>query len=106
MRKPEFGEACLGAAVGAVVGAIGGLVAIGIAPAIMEKNPALLLRSPILALMSWIISVPTGWVVGGQLGPRMNAKGVLPALEIAGGVIGGLVPVVLLALFGWLMATG
>ena len=40
--KPGLGEANLGALVGAVVGATGGLFAVGIAPAIMAKNAALL----------------------------------------------------------------
>jgi hypothetical protein len=106
MRKPSFGEANLGAVVGAVVGAIGGLVAIGIAPAIIYRDPAQLFRTPILALLSWLISTPTGWVLGGQLGPRLSSILNFPNAEIVGGVLGGLLPVGLIGLWGWWMVTG
>ena len=106
MRKPLFGEASLGALVGAVVGAVGGLVAIGIAPAIMTKDPAMLLRRPFLVLMSWVLSTPTGWVIGGQLGPLLGGLLRSSVAEVVGGVVGGLIPVGLLALFGWWLVRG
>jgi hypothetical protein len=105
MRKPGLGESNLGALAGAVVGAIGGLFAIGIAPAIIGRQLALLFHTPILALICWLISGPVGWLIGGQLGPRFGDTFQSERAEIAGGILGGLVPVVLIALWGWYMVT-
>jgi hypothetical protein len=103
--KPGLGEANLGALVGAVVGATGGLFAVGIAPAIMDKNPALLFRYPMVGVVGMLVSGPIGWLVGGQIGPRFGDKFNTQRAEITGGVLGGLVPVVLIALWGWYMKT-
>jgi hypothetical protein len=104
MRNPGFGETNLGALAGAVVGAIGGLFAIGIGPAIVGKNLALLFGTPILALISWVVSGLLGWVLGGQLGPRLGEKLDNQKVEVIGGIIAGLVPVILIAWWGWSMA--
>jgi hypothetical protein len=103
MQKPSFGETNLGALVGAVVGSVGGLFAVGIAPAIVGKSLALLFATPILSLASWIVSGCVGWVIGGQLGPRLGALFRTSRGEIVGGVVGGLIPVVSIALWGWYM---
>ena len=103
MKRPPFGEANLGALSGAVVGAIGGLFAIGIGPAILGKSVALLFGTPILALVCWFVSGPIGWLIGGQVGPRVGQKFNTPRAELVGGAIGGLVPVVLIAIWGWYM---
>jgi hypothetical protein len=103
MRKPPLGEANLGAVAGAVVGAIGGLFAIGIGPAILGKNLALLFGTPILALVCWFVSGPIGWVIGGQVGPRIGEKFNTQRAELIGGALGGLVPVLMIALWGWYM---
>ena len=103
MGNPGFGEANWGALAGAVVGAIGGLFAIGIGPAIASRNVALLFGTPILALICWVVSGLLGWVLGGQVGPRLGEKFDSQKVEIAGGIIAGLVPVVLIAYWGWSM---
>ena len=103
MRNPGFGETNLGALSGAVVGAIGGLFAIGIGPAIVGRNLALLFGTPILALICWVVSGLVGWVLGGQVGPRLGEKLESQKAEIIGGIVSGLVPVVLIALWGWSM---
>jgi len=103
MRKPGFGEANMGAIVGAVIGAIGGLFAIGIGPAVASNNIRLLVGTPILAIFSLAICGIIGWVFGGQIGPRLGSKFNTQRAETIGGIIGGLVPVVLVALLGWYM---
>ena len=103
MRNPGFGEASLGALVGAVVGAIGGLFAIGIGPAIVGQSLAQLFRYPILGLVCWLISGLLGWLLGGQLGPRAGEAFKSQRAEIAAGAIAGLIPVILIALWGWHM---
>lgn len=103
MRKPGFGEANMGAMAGAVIGAIGGLFAIGIGPAIAHGNIRFLVGTPILAIISLLVCGPLGWLIGGQIGPRLGGKFNTQRAETIGGVIGGLVPVILVALWGWYM---
>lgn len=103
MRKPGFGEANLGALAGAVIGGIGGLFAIGIGPAIAGKNIRLLVGTPLLAIVSLLVCAPLGWLIGGQIGPRLGGKFNTQRAETIGGIIGGLVPVILVALWGWYM---
>ena len=74
MRRPSFAEANMGALVGAIVGATGGLFAVGIAPAVIDRNVALLFDTPILGLICFTISGPLGWLIGGQLGPRQQRR--------------------------------
>jgi len=103
--KPSFGESNLGALVGAVVGATGGLFAVGIAPAILERNLATLFSFPWIGLVCMVISGAIGWLLGGQLGPRLGDKYNTQRAEITGGAIAGLVPVTLIALWAWYMKT-
>lgn len=105
MRKPGFGESNVGAMAGAVVGSIGGLFALGLAPAIVGRNITLLFATPILGLFSWLVSLGTGWMIGGQIGPRLGENFRNVKAEAVGGAIGGLIPVVLIALWGWYMIT-
>lgn len=105
MNEPRIGEASKGALAGAVVGAIGGLFAINIGPAIVERNLSLLFSTPILSLISWFISLPLGWVIGGQLGPRLGHWRNSERVEIVMGAIGGLLPVIAIAAFGWYKLT-
>lgn len=105
MRKPGIGEASQGALAGAVVGGIGGLFAVGLAPAIMARNAALLFGTPILGVICWLISLPAGWLIGGQIGPRLGSCFRSQIIELFGGVIGGLIPVAVIAWWGWYMTT-
>ena len=104
MRSPGFGEANMGALIGAVIGAIGGLFAIGIGPAIVGKNIRLLVGTPILAILSLMVCGTLGWIIGGQLGPRLGGKFNTRRAETIGGLMGGLIPVVCVAIWGWYMA--
>ena len=106
MRHPPFGEANMGALAGAVVGAVGGLFAAGIAPAIISGKIAALFATPLLGLICWFVSGPLGWVVGGQVGPRLGEALKSRQAEIIGGILGGLFPVVIIALWGWYMVSG
>ena len=103
MRKPPFGESNMGALAGAVVGAIGGLFAVGIGPAILGKDAALLFATPILGTISLVVSGSLGWVIGGQVGPRLGEKFEHPRAELAGGALAGMVPVILIALWALYM---
>jgi hypothetical protein len=103
--SPSFGGANMGALAGSVAGAIGGLFALGIAPAIISHNPALLFETPILGLASFFISGGLGWLIGGQVGPRIGNKLRFGLAEVIGGAAGGLVPVIALALLGWYLVT-
>jgi hypothetical protein len=105
MRKPRFAEANLGAMVGVGVGAVGGLFALSIARAIIWHDAGLLLATTFLNVVCWLISGIAGWLVGGQLGPRLQP--LLPAGrgEVIGGVLGGLAPVIFFALLGWYLVT-
>ena len=105
MRKPPIGEFNLGSLAGAVVGSIGGLFAVGLPPAILAHNPALLFGTPILGLLSWLVSGLLGWFIGGQVGPRVGDKFYTQQSELLGGACAGLVPVVCIVLWSWYMAT-
>ena len=99
MRKPPLGEYNFGALAGAVVGSIGGLFAIGAVRAILGRNPALLFSTPVLGLVSWAVCGILGWLLGGQIGPRVGEKYYSPRIELVAGGVSGLLPVLLVA--GW-----
>ena len=103
MSERPPGEYSLCAVVGAIVGSIGGLFAIGLPRAIMGQNLALLFATPILALISWLISGLVGWLLGGIIGPRLGTKFQTLSAEICGGVFGGLIPVLLIMAWAWYM---
>ena len=105
MKRPGIGESNMGALAGAIVAAIGGLFAVGIAPAVLARNPALLFGTPILGLICWIVSGPVGWLIGGQVGPLLGEKFQTRRAEMVGGALGGMIPVVLITLWGWYMVT-
>jgi len=105
MRKLGPGEFNLGGLTGAVVGSLGGLFAVGLARAIVGGHIALLFGTPILGIIGFVVSGGVGWLLGSQIGPWLGERYNSPRLEIAGGVIGGLVPSVLIALWGWYMVT-
>ena len=105
MRRPSIAGANMGALVGAIVGATGGLFAVGIAPAVIDRSAASLFGTPILGLICFFISGLFGWLIGGQIGPRFGDLFQPRSAEVLGGVLGGLVPVTLIALWGWYMVT-
>jgi|ERR1041385_4008012 hypothetical protein len=104
MRNPGFGEANLGAMAGAIVGGIGGLFALGVAPAIIARNPAYLVEMPILGLASLAVCGIVGWLLGGQIGYRIGDRLRSEKAEIITGGLSGLIPVILAILFGWYMS--
>jgi len=105
MMQPGEGKSHVGAMAGAIVGAVGGLFALGLAHSILERNPALLFGTPMLSLVSWVISGFSGWFLGGAVGPLIGKLFHSPKAEAIGGAFAGLVPVVLIALWGWYMVT-
>ncbi len=105
MRKPGLGELNLGALAGAVVGSIGGLFAVGLAPAIILRDFARLFGTPKLGMICWLIAGALGWFIGGQIGPRVADRFNINRAELIGGGLGGLIPVILIALWGWYMTT-
>jgi hypothetical protein len=105
MQRPTVGQANLGALVGAVVGAIGGLFAVGIAPAIITGNLARLFAYPKIGVICWLASGAAGWLLGGQIGPMLGDKFNHNRAEVVGGALGGLMPVIVIALWGWYMWT-
>ncbi len=105
MRKPSLGEYNLGAVGGAVVGSIGGLFAVGLPPAILARNLALLFETPILGLICWIVSGLAGWLLGGQVGPRLGEMYRSQQVEILSGAFVGLIPVAGIRWWSWHMTT-
>ena len=97
MRKPPLGEFNLGSLAGAVVGSIGGLFAIGMVRALLARNLALVFETPILGMLSWIVCGVVGWLMGGQIGPRLGETYYSQRVEVLGGALGGLIPVLLVA---------
>ena len=103
--KPALGEASFGAVAGTVVAGVGALFSIGLATAILNHDATLLFRTPILSLASWVVSVPTGWVLGGQVGPRIGERFNSRNAEVIAGGLCGLVPITAIAALGWYLAT-
>ncbi len=103
-EKPRFGEANLGAVAGAVTSAVGGLFAVGLVPAIQTGRAGYLIATPIMSFLCFLVSGPIGWYLGGQAGPRFaeSFKGS-PQAEIFAGAAAGLLPVVVVAWWGWRM---
>ncbi len=104
MRKPPLGEYNLGALAGAIVGSIGGLFAIGAVRAVLGRNIALILSMPLLGMISWLVCGIAGWLIGGQIGPRLGERFYSQRLEMLGGAVGGVLPVLLVALWALYMS--
>ena len=101
IRRPGFGEANLGAVAGVVTGAVGGLLAVGLPLAISGRDPALLVIYRQLAVIGFMICVPVGWLLGGQIGPRLAPVFGEGRGEFIGGILGGLVPVIGIMIWAW-----
>jgi hypothetical protein len=105
MRKVEFEEISLGAVAGAVVASVGGLFIVGIISAIISQDPRVLFQTPIQSLISWLICTPLGWLIGGLIGPRLGERLKSRRAEIISGALGGLLPVLAIAVVGWYIGT-
>jgi hypothetical protein len=105
MKEPSVGKENLGAVIGAVIGAIGGLFAITIPLAVMTGNLQALTVARKLGLVGFVISVPIGWFAGGYLSHALERILSKKAAGITGGIIGGLLPVTGIALYGWHLIT-
>jgi hypothetical protein len=105
MRKPGIGEANLGAMVGVIVGAMGGLVAVAIPLAILRGDIKALSEARTIGLIGFFVSSTFGWLIGGQIAPRLEGLLGERKAGILGGILGGLVPVAGFALWGWYLIT-
>ena len=103
MKTPGFGEMNFGAMAGLAVGSVGGLFILGSLRALVNHNLSLLIDTPILSLISWLVCGAAGWVAGGQVGPRVANRFPTRRSELIGGALGGLVPVLLVGAWGWYM---
>lgn len=103
--EPSVGKENLGAVIGAVIGAIGGLFAIAIPAAIMTGNVQVLSVARKVGLVGFAVSVPIGWFAGGYLSHALEKRLPRKAAGIVGGILGGLLPVGCIALFGWYLVT-
>jgi hypothetical protein len=92
-RGPGLFEATLGALVGAATGGVFGLFAVGIYPAMVTRDLTWFFKTPSLNLISCLVCVPVGWLLGWLLGPPLGKRFNSPKVEIAAGVVAGLVPV-------------
>lgn len=104
--RDDFGRPNYGGMAGAAVGGIGGLFALGLIPAIVSKDPHMIFYTPLLNLICWVISLVVGWFVGGFVGRPLGNKFRSDRAEIIGGIVGGIVPVALIALAGWRLWRG
>ena len=105
LRKPPFGEANVSALIASVIGSIGGLFALGLVPATITRNPQFLVAAPTMNVISFLLCGAIGWIIGGQIGPRLPALVGEKHGHILGGIIGGLIPVLTIAAIGWYLAT-
>lgn len=99
--RNDFGRPNLGGMAGAAVGGIGGLFALGLIPAFLSGEFKTILEYPVLNLLSWLVSLPAGWFVGGLIGRPLGDKFRSERAEITGGVFGGLSTIIAISLLGW-----
>lgn len=106
MRKPGLGEANLGAVVGAVIGALGGLFAVALPYAILTHDVRALASARSLGVIGLLVSAPIGWLIGGQIAPRLAGNLSERSAGVVGGIVGGLIPVGGFMYWGWRMVAG
>jgi hypothetical protein len=100
-HQPKLGEANLAALAALVVGSIGGLFALGSVPAIVTRQPQYLATAPVMNIISFFLCGAIGWILGGQIGPRLTQTFGIRNGQLIGGVIGGIIPVLGIAGLGW-----
>ncbi len=105
INKPSFGQANLAALIALAVGSILGLFALGSIAAIVAREPQWLAVAPKANIFSFFVCGAVGWLLGGQIGPRLEKLLGLRNGHIVGGIVGGLVPVAIVAGYGWYLAT-
>jgi hypothetical protein len=105
MKEPTVGKENLGAVIGAVIGAVGGLVAIAIPYALLTGNIKALSAARTIGLISFLVCTPAGWFAGGYLSHLLEKFLPPKPASYVGGIIGGLIPVTGVALYGWHVAT-
>ena len=103
--EPSIGKENLGAVIGAVIAAVGGLIAIAIPYALMTRNIQNLSSARTIGIIGLIVCTPIGWFAGGYLSHFLERFLPARAAGITGGIIGGLLPVTGVALYGWHMAS-
>lgn len=105
MFRPHWGEPNLGAIIGVVVGSMGGLVAIAIPLAILRGDIKALSEARTFGVVGFLVSGVVGWFLGGQFGGRLGPVLGERCASIVGGILGGLIPIGGLALWGWYLVT-
>jgi len=105
MKPGSIGEPNLAALIGSGIGSITGLIAIGVAPAIIDQNPRLMLAHPTIGLICFVLGGAFGWLVGGLLGSRLARRRHAQQGYILGGLIGGLIPFTAFVFLGWVLWT-
>lgn len=103
MKGPPIGQPNLAALIGAITGAVSGLFAVGVAPAIAVGSLRLLVAYPNISFVCFLISGPIGWLLGGQIGPRLERRYPHVQAHWIAGIAAGLIPFVLIVLWGWYM---
>jgi hypothetical protein len=88
-----------------VIGGMGGLVAIAIPLAILRGDIKALSEARTFGVVGFLVSATAGWFLGGQLGGRFARLFNERFAHILGGVLGGLIPISALALWGWYLVT-
>jgi len=104
-HKPTFGQPNLAALIALAIGSILGLFALGSIPAVVAREPQFLAVAPTMNIISFFVCGIVGWLVGGQIGPRLEKPLGPRNGQITGGIIGGLVPAAIVAGYGWYLAT-
>jgi len=105
IRKPTFGQANLAALIALAIGSILGLFALGSIPAVVAREPQFLAVAPTMNIICFFASGVAGWLLGGQIGPRLEKPLGSRNGHIVGGIISGLIPVGIVAACGWYLAT-
>jgi len=93
---PGLFRATLGALAGAVTGGVLGLFAVGSYPAIATRDVTYLFKFPSLSIVSCLISALLGWFLGWLIGPPLGRRFDSPKVEIAAGVVAGLIPITII----------